>query len=189
MILSIIIINYNTFDVTCQCINSIYKIVNSCHFEIIIVDNASTECSPDLFKEKFSDIILVKSEKNLGFAGGNNFGLNHAIGDIILLLNSDTILTEDCITPCVKAITRNDVIGVITPKLLNPDLSYQKNARRDKSIQRELLDLLRPIIKLFPYKAYSSFFLNYLHEARTHISALVKKPCTKGEQARNFLWR
>lgn len=160
MKLSIIIINYNTFETTYKCLTTLldyYKVDNS---EIILVDNASTECNPKLFQEHFQHIILVQSDKNLGFAGGNNLGLQYAKGKYILLLNSDTILTEDCITPCVKTLESENQIGVISPKLLNPDGSYQKNARRTKTISKELLDFLRPLIKLLPYKFYSNFFLN-----------------------------
>jgi GT2 family glycosyltransferase len=158
--ISIIIINYNTFETTCNCLDSFYAYVPKIAHEIILVDNASTECNPDLFKEKYPSITLVKSASNLGFAGGNNLGVDHAIGEYILLLNSDTIFIEDCITPCIEFMEHNPKIGVLNPKLLNPDLSYQKNARRFKNITRELLDFFRPFIKLLPYKFYSKYFLN-----------------------------
>lgn len=158
--LSIIIINYNTFETTCNCLDSFYAFEPKIAYEIILVDNASTECNPDLFKEKYPSITLVKSATNLGFAGGNNLGLNYATGSFILLLNSDTIFIEDCITPCVDYMNSNPNIGVVNPKLLNPDLSYQKNARKFKNITRELFDFFRPVIKLFPYKFYSKYFLN-----------------------------
>jgi GT2 family glycosyltransferase len=158
--LSIIIINYNTFETTCDCLKSLYKFNPKCSFEVLLVDNASSECDPNLFLEKFPTVKLIQSAKNLGFAGGNNLGLDHAIGEYILLLNSDTIFIEDCITPCIEFMEHNPKIGVLNPKLLNPDLSYQKNARRFKNITRELLDFFRPFIKLSPYKFYSKYFLN-----------------------------
>ena len=158
--LSIIIINYNTFETTCDCLKSLYKFNPNCSFEVLLVDNASSECDPNLFLEKFPTVKLIQSSKNLGFAGGNNLGLDHAIGEYILLLNSDTIFIEDCVTPCIEFMEHNPKIGVLNPKLLNPDLSYQKNARRFKNITRELLDFFRPFIKLFPYKFYSKYFLN-----------------------------
>jgi GT2 family glycosyltransferase len=158
--LSIIIINYNTFETTCDCLKSLYKFNPKCSFEVLLVDNASSECDPNLFLEKFPTAKLIQSAKNLGFAGGNNLGLDHAIGEYILLLNSDTIFIEDCITPCIEFMEHNPKIGVLNPKLLNPDLSYQKNARRFKNITREFLDFFRPFIKLLPYKFYSKYFLN-----------------------------
>jgi GT2 family glycosyltransferase len=158
--LSIIIINYNTFETTCDCLKSLHKFNPKCSFEVLLVDNASSECDPNLFLEKYPTVKLIQSAKNLGFAGGNNLGLDHAVGEYILLLNSDTIFIEDCVTPCIEFMEHNPKIGVSNPKLLNPDLSYQKNARRFKNITRELLDFFRPFIKLFPYKFYSKYFLN-----------------------------
>ena len=88
MQLSIIIINYNTFTLTCNCIQSIEDKVKDIDYEIVLVDNASVECDPNLFKSKFPQINLVISDTNTGFAGGNNLGLKQATGDYILFLNN-----------------------------------------------------------------------------------------------------
>src|SRR5437763_942905 len=90
--LSIIIINYNTFELTCNCIESVIQYTTTIPYEIILVDNASTECDAELFKKRFPQIKLVKNPENNGFAKGNNLGIKHAEGDAILLLNSDTYL-------------------------------------------------------------------------------------------------
>jgi len=95
---SIIILNYNSFDLTCQCISSIYEKTKNVDFEIIIVDNASTLDNPDKFLELFPKIKLVKNTENRGFAGGCNDGIKVADGDNILLLNSDTKLLNDAIS-------------------------------------------------------------------------------------------
>ena len=83
MKVSIIIINYNTFQLTCNCIESVAKFTSVPH-EVILVDNASAECNPDLFKEKFPFIKLEKNPLNNGFAAGNNLGINYAEGNVIL---------------------------------------------------------------------------------------------------------
>jgi len=85
--ISIIILNYNSFDLTCQCISSIYENTKNVDFEIIIVDNASTVDNPDKFLELFPEIKLVKNTENRGFAGGCNDGIKEAKGDTILILN------------------------------------------------------------------------------------------------------
>jgi GT2 family glycosyltransferase len=72
MKLSVIIINFNTFNLSCNCINSVYEKLKNVEFEIILVDNSSYECDPNLFKLKFPQINLVISDTNTGFAGGNN---------------------------------------------------------------------------------------------------------------------
>src|ERR1700679_2214851 len=95
MELSIIIINYNTFGLTCNCIQSIYDKLTDVEYEIVLVDNASVECDPNLFKEKFSGITLVINPVNTGFTGGNNTGIEYSKGEYLLLLNSDTELINN----------------------------------------------------------------------------------------------
>jgi GT2 family glycosyltransferase len=88
---SIIIINYNTFDLVVDCILSIKLNVINIEYEIIVVDNASIDDSARKLAEKFPDILVIGNTENLGFAGGNNVGISKSSGDQILLLNSDTV--------------------------------------------------------------------------------------------------
>jgi GT2 family glycosyltransferase len=100
-VVSVIIINYNTFQLTCACIESVVA-HTTIPYEIILVDNCSTECDADRFKDKFPFIRLIKNPVNNGFASGNNLGIAATKGDIILLLNSDTYLTESSIDKSVN---------------------------------------------------------------------------------------
>ena len=159
MDVSIIIINYNTFQLTSECIRSIIAFTKEISYEIILVDNASTECDADIFREKFPEIILVKSQKNGGFAYGNNLGIENASGEFILLLNSDTILTEDSISKTVEYAAHNPNAGVIGCRMIFPDGDIQYTARRFRSIQWELLDLFRFIPMLIPYKSSARLML------------------------------
>ena len=159
MDVSIIIINYNTFQLTSECIRSVIAYTKEISYEIILVDNASTECDADIFREKFPEIILVKSQKNGGFAYGNNLGIEKASGEFILLLNSDTILTEDSISKTVEYASQNPNAGVIGCRMIFPDGDIQYTARRFRSIQWELLDLFRFIPMLIPYKSRARLML------------------------------
>ena len=85
---SIITINYNGYKETCELIESFHK-VETYPYELIVVDNASKEDEGKLLKEKYPDIIIVCSDKNLGFAGGNNLGYQYATGEYILYINND----------------------------------------------------------------------------------------------------
>src|SRR4051812_35387010 len=118
MQLSIIVINFNTFDLTCKCIRSVLNTVRGITYEIVLVDNASDECPPQIFKDLFPTIILIPQEKNLGFAGGNNAGLKLAKGDIILLLNSDTEVLDSAINKAYKYLTARPDVGVVSSKLI-----------------------------------------------------------------------
>ncbi len=160
MLVSVIIVNYNTFQITCDCIESIYKFTKGVHFEIIVVDNASPKDNPDLFLTKFPLIKLVKSRENGGFAKGNNLGISIANGDIILLLNSDTYLVEDSISQAATYLNFHNDIGALTVRLVYPDGKLQHTARKFRSIRNELLDIARPLLKLLSYKKRADLMLN-----------------------------
>ena len=160
MLVSIIIINYNTFQITCDCIESIIHHTKDINYEIIVVDNASPTDNPDAFLQRFPKITLIKSHVNGGFAKGNNIGIQQAKGDLILLLNSDTILTENSIYTAACAFTGNNKIGALGVRLVYPDGKLQHTARKFRSINNELLDLLRPLLYLLPYKKRAAIMLN-----------------------------
>lgn len=140
---SIIIINYNTFQLTCNCIESIYKKETSLDFEIIVVDNASSECDPLAFKKKFPQIELIRNDVNLGFAKGNNVGISRAQGDFILLLNSDTVLLNNAISLCKEFMEADKRVGVVSSRLEYPDGKPQHNCQRFPSVKYKLFELLR----------------------------------------------
>jgi GT2 family glycosyltransferase len=143
MQVSIVIINYNTYQFTCNCIQSIYDKITGIDFEIILVDNASTECDADLFKQKYPAIILIKSEKNVGFARGNNLGIGVAQGEYILLLNSDTEFISNSIKFIYdKCISLRDV-GAATIKLIYPDGAIQSAANYFPNIWLHFLETSR----------------------------------------------
>lgn len=143
MDVSIIIINYNTFDITSECIRSVYKKTKGLNFEIIVVDNGSVECNPIRFEEDFPQIILVKSVTNLGFARGNNLGIQYAKGKVILLLNSDTKLLNNAVLIGYNRIFQSEKIGALTGKLLYSDGRVQFNAGRFPSIKLIVVEIFR----------------------------------------------
>lgn len=159
MDVSIIIINYNTFQLTADCIRSVIQFTTGGNFEIILVDNASTECDAENFLKEFPELMLVKSDVNGGFAKGNNLGIQHASGEYILLLNSDTILTEDSTFKCLNYLKGYEKGGVVGCRMVFPGGTIQHTARRFRSIKWELLDLFRFIPMLMPYKKRARLML------------------------------
>lgn len=148
---SVILINYNTFGLTSACLRSVYAQTIGVPFEVILVDNASTECDPADFLVAFPSIKLIRSNQNIGFAGGNNLGLRSAKGGLVLLLNSDTELTEDSITKAYQEFQRQPNLGFLGCRMVYPDGRIQYTARRFRSIRWELLDLFRFIPALHAY--------------------------------------
>jgi len=157
---SVIIINYNTLEITCACIESVIRYTTGTDYEIVVVDNASPNDDPDEFKKRFPSIVLVKSPENGGFAKGNNLGISAAKGDTILLLNSDTILTEDSISMAANTLKSLGDCGPLSVRLVYPDGKLQHTARRFRSLGNEILDLARPFLKLIPYPKRSHMMLN-----------------------------
>lgn len=96
MDVSIIIVNYNTKEVTQNCINSIIEKTHGIEYEIILVDNASSDGSKEFFSQN-KDILFIPNKKNLGFGRANNIGIKIAKGKYIFLLNSDTYLLNNAV--------------------------------------------------------------------------------------------
>lgn len=112
--LSIIIVSWNTKELTCECIESIYKYLNSSFsFEIIVVDNASSDDTVVAVTNLFPEVNLVKNEENLGFAVAVNQGVSLALGRYLLLLNSDARFLDNSLEILLQAIETDDSIGVV----------------------------------------------------------------------------
>lgn len=158
--ISIIIVHYNTFDLTQKCIASIYA-YTYCSFEVIVVNNSDLDRPIDNLKETFPDLIIVHPNKNLGFAKGNNLGIEHAKGKHILLLNSDTELTSSSIDSSLEILEKNASVGVVSIRLNYPDGRAQANCQSFPSISGELLELTR-LFKLFNRNWYAKKFNNSL---------------------------
>lgn len=127
MKLSIIIINYNTPEVTSNCLKSIekYRKTFNFNFEIILIDNAPT--IDYKFEFDFPQIVYLRTEENIGFGRANNLGMKLAKGEFFLLLNSDTLLVDDSLNNCISYMSesKNASVGLVGSKLLNSDMSYQ----------------------------------------------------------------
>ena len=114
--LSIILVNYNGLADTRECIESIQKHVKlSC--EIIVVDNGSKNDEAKLLQPEYPEVICIRSEKNLGFAGGNNIGIKHSKGKYILLLNNDTYIRDNSFEFMIQKLESNPDIGGVSPKI------------------------------------------------------------------------
>ena len=140
---SVIIVNYNTIQLTRSCIKSIIQYTKDVLYEIILVDNNSTECNAEILKKEFPEIVFIQSFINLGFAGGNNLGLAKVNGDYVLLLNSDTELVNDAVSLALKAMQKDIRIGALSARLIYPDGRMQPVAGRFPSLKTEWYELLR----------------------------------------------
>ena len=119
MKLSIIIPHHNGQELLFNCLESILNQISIQDFEIIVVDNGSIDDSANKAKEKFPSINLLKSETNLGYSGGCNFGAKNAKGEYTIFLNNDTLHTKNWIEELIDFLDKNPQAGAAQPKILN----------------------------------------------------------------------
>lgn len=115
----IILVNYNGYIDTIDCVESLRKI-KYLNYKILIIDNASTNDSLNYIKQSLADCIIIESKQNLGFAGGNNIGIKYALengADYVLLLNNDTIVENDFLDKLVEVAQKDNNIGVVGGKI------------------------------------------------------------------------
>ena len=112
--ISIITVNYNGVDDTCELIDSIPFNEN---MEVIVVDNASTHDEASIIRQKYPQVIVLRSEKNLGFAGGNNLGIKAAKGKYLFLVNNDTTFKDFNVNVLIARLESSPKIGMVCPKI------------------------------------------------------------------------
>ncbi len=118
---SIIIVNWNTRDLLLQCISSIAKNTEDVAHEIIVVDNASSDGSAQALQQAFPDVKLIASEKNIGFGAANNLAMWEAAGDLVLVLNPDTVVEPGALSTMVEFLDEHKDVGILGPMLVGED--------------------------------------------------------------------
>ncbi|WP_449440305.1 glycosyltransferase family 2 protein [Pedobacter steynii] len=117
-LITIITVNFNQIKVTEDFLKSVLRYAGDENIELILVDNGCKVDNEAYFKKIYPEIVYIRSEKNLGFAGGNNLGIRVAKGEYILLLNNDTEITENMIPALLNEMELNPDIGLISPLIL-----------------------------------------------------------------------
>lgn len=157
MKVSIIILSWNTKQLLKQCLGSVTSDQQTATSkkpvtdhrspitEVIVVDNGSTDGSPEMVRRYFPWVRLIRNKQNLGFARGNNQGIKAATGDLIMLLNSDTIVQKGAVEKLAVHLIKSLEIAAVSPLLLNEDGSTQRDPC--------YLKLPSPITVLFYYNS------------------------------------
>jgi GT2 family glycosyltransferase len=115
--LSIVIVTWNARDYTWQCLKSLQQQVNVLSSEIIVVDNHSSDGTLEMIKQAFPQVQLVSNHSNLGFAKGNNIGIQRSRGKYICLINSDVEILPECLPNMYSYMEQNPEIGVLGPRM------------------------------------------------------------------------
>lgn len=149
MDVSVIIVNYNTKEITQKCVDSVFAQTVGVDFEVILVDNASTDGSKEQF-EKDARIIYLYSEENLGFGKANNLGFGHAKGKYLFLLNSDTLLLNNAIKCFYDQMEqREETIACMGCFLLNSHFKSGHSYGDFPTVWNELAR--RPLLRFISY--------------------------------------
>ncbi|MDD5687521.1 MAG: glycosyltransferase family 2 protein [Elusimicrobia bacterium] len=192
-LLSISIVSYNTKDLLYNCLKSIYTQIRDINFEVIVVDNNSSDGSQEMVKKEFSQVRLILNTVNNGFGKANNQAIRESKGKYILLLNSDTVIINDIVKKMIDFMESNLQTGVAGCKLLRPDMTIQPMTNFAFNIWTEFARFfnLKKIIYFIPGlakftakyfakfmgKNYKSYFNSYLVQNKVQKVDYVSGAC------------
>lgn len=146
---TIIIVGWNACHYVEKCLNSVFAETNGISFEVIYVDNGSTDRTVECVKSKYPGTIVIRNHQNLGFIKANNQAIRIARGRYVLLLNSDTIVLDNAVAKAMRFADMNPKAAVVGCKVLNPDKSLQRSCYMEASLLNLLLAATY-LYKLFP---------------------------------------
>ncbi len=163
--ISIVIVNYNVQFFLRQCLNSIYKSAGNLCIEVIVVDNASSDNSNAMLKEFFPNVLLIANDKNLGFSAANNQALNHIRGKYTLILNPDTLLSEDTLNVCFNYLEANSKVGALGVKMLDGAGNFHKESKRGYPSIWSSICKMTGLYKFFPKsKVFNGYYQGHISE-------------------------
>lgn len=164
--LSIIIVNYNVSKFLHKCLKSIFKAQSKKRIEVMVVDNASVDKSPEMVKRDFPQVKLLCNKRNLGFAKGANQGIKISQGEYIFLLNPDTSVRTDKLDKMIDFMDKNKEVGVCGPKMTDTRGNVQYSCRRFPNYLTSISSSQSLLFKLFPGNPLSQKYL--LTQKDTH---------------------
>ena len=159
MELSIIIVNYHHSHFLRDCLESVRLTVKAIQFEVIVVDNSSKDEELRSVLNQFPETRLLDNSTNLGFAYANNQGAEIAKGEFLLFINPDTIMKEGAIEGMLGHLRSNLSVGIVGPKVLNPNGTIQYSCRRFPTIWSGLFNRYSLMTRFFPNNRYSRDYL------------------------------
>jgi GT2 family glycosyltransferase len=146
---SVVIVSWNTREILRDCLRTVYEQTQDVEFEVIVVDNASTDGSVDMIRTAFPQTLLLANSANRGFAAANNQGLEAAQGRYVLLLNSDTLVLDGALDKMVRFAEAHPEAAAAACRVLNPDRTWQPTCFLFPSALNLLIAALY-LNKLFP---------------------------------------
>ncbi len=167
--LVVIILNFNTKVLLFECLKSLSLVKDKTNFDIIVVDNGSSDGSVSMVKKFFPDITCLQNRENLGFAKGNNTARNYISQKYILFLNTDTIVESKVFDSCISYMEKNKKIGALSCKLVMANGKIDKDVRRSFPTPWVAFTHFSGLDRIFPKsKFFSKYWYGYLSENMVH---------------------
>lgn len=169
MELSVIIVNYNVTHFLEQCLLSVVNAIKGVDAEIYVVDNASSDNSCPMVRQRFPNVKLIENKKNVGFSKANNQAIALASGKYVLLLNPDTVVQEDTLSKCIAFMDSTPDAGGTTVKMINGRGKYLPESKRGFPTPWVSFFKIFGITALFPKsKTFARYYLGHLDKNSTH---------------------
>jgi GT2 family glycosyltransferase len=132
--MSVVVVSWNARGYVHECLSSLRRQSISDYVEVIVVDNASTDGTPEMVRDVFPEVLLIRKDVNLGFARANNVGMRAARGEFVSLINSDVNVPPECLEKILHFMEDNPKVGVTGPKMLRPDGQQARSYMRFPSV-------------------------------------------------------
>ena len=169
MKLSVIIVNYNVEHFLEQCLLSVQKASKGIEVEVFVVDNNSIDGSINMIKEKFPEVIMIVNNENVGFSKANNQAIRLAKGELVLLLNPDTIVEEDTFKKCIQFMENNENAGGLGVKMIDGKGKFLPESKRGLPTPAVAFYKIFGLSALFPRsKKMGQYHLGYLSKDENH---------------------
>ena len=171
-VISVIIVSYNTRELTIECLQAVYSNLGNITAEIWVVDNNSRDGTVDAIQLQFPDVNVIKNERNAGFGAANNIAMRRSRGKYFLLLNSDAFLTRGAIDSMLSCAEHHPNAAVIGPRLSNADDSLQVSCFPFPSPVRAWLENLW-ISSLFSHNTSFGDYRRWPHDSEQAVDSVI----------------
>jgi GT2 family glycosyltransferase len=172
--ISIIIVNWNAREHLLKCLESVYRnLPKNYTVETIVVDNGSTDGSPEVVESKFPQVILIKNGENMGFSSANNIGIHRSVGRYLCLVNSDVIMLDSCLEKLVEYMDGHEDVGMAGPRILNIDRGFQPSCQCFPGLWNNFCHAVG-LSNLFPKSSFFSkpYMEYWAHDSEKRVDAL-----------------
>lgn len=176
--ISVVIVNYNVKEYIANLLNSLRKAQHNLTLEIFVVDNASADDSVSYLKKRYPEVNYIANKENLGFAKANNQAIKQATGEFILIINPDTLVSEDTLDIFVEYMRKHPECGVSGCKIMNPDGTFARECRRSVPDLKSAVSRVLALDVIFPKsKFFGKRYLGWLPESENAKVPVLSGSC------------